>query len=75
MELPDMSQWMLTEKHAINIHRKINYKTIIKYLLCNYITSKRTYDRWVIRSFFLKYESEKAIVKGVYIDKMREINV
>lgn len=42
----------LMEKHAINIHRKINYKTIIKYLLCNYITSKRTYDRWVIRSFF-----------------------
>ena len=37
MELPDMSQWMLMEKHAINIHRKINYKTIIKYLLCNYI--------------------------------------
>ena len=37
MELPDMSQWMLTEKHVINIHRKNNYRTIIKYLLCNYI--------------------------------------
>ncbi len=30
MELPDMLQWMLMEKHAINIHRKFNYKTIIK---------------------------------------------
>lgn len=37
MELPDMSQWMLMEKHAINIHRKINYGRSIKYLLCNYI--------------------------------------
>lgn len=44
MELSDMSQWMLTEKHAINIHRKINYKTIIKYVLCNYKKGKRTYD-------------------------------
>lgn len=66
MELPDMSQWMLTEKHAINIHRKINYRTIIKYLSDNYITSKRTYDRWMIRSFFLKCESEKKMVKGVH---------
>ena len=59
MELPDMSQWMLTEKHAINIHRKINYKILIKYLLCNYITSKRTYDQWVIRSFLQKNEKNK----------------
>ena len=29
MELPDMSQWMLTEKNAINIHRKNNYKILI----------------------------------------------
>ena len=51
MELPDMSQWMLTEKHAINIHRKINYETIIKYLLCNYIVGRGMYDL-IVHSFF-----------------------
>lgn len=52
MELPDMLQWMLTEKHAINIHRKINYGTSIKYLLYNYIVGRGMYDL-IVHSFFL----------------------
>lgn len=60
MELLDMSQWMLTEKHAISIHRKNNYRTIIKYLLCNYITSKRTYDHFDCAFFFCMVKYNKS---------------